>query len=83
MGRPKISVIVPVFNGARTLETSLHSVWTQTYQAYELLVIDGASTDGTLSILQANKERIHVWLSEPDKGVYDAINKGIESSTWS
>ncbi len=78
MGRPKISVIVPVFNGARTLETSLHSVWTQTYQAYELLVIDGASTDGTLSILQANKERIHVWLSEPDKGVYDAINKGIE-----
>lgn len=78
MDKPKISVIVPVFNGERTLGNSLHSVWTQTYTAYELLVIDGGSTDGTLSILQANEERIHLWVSEPDKGVYDAINKGIE-----
>lgn len=78
MDKPKISVIVPVFNGERTLGNSLHSVWTQTYTAYELLVIDGGSTDGTLSILQANEEHIHLWVSEPDKGVYDAINKGIE-----
>jgi glycosyltransferase involved in cell wall biosynthesis len=84
MTHPSISVIIPVFNAKRTLANALQSVWEQTLPAHEVLVIDGESNDGTLEIIQANQSRITHWLSEPDRGVYDAINKGIRmaSGDW-
>ena len=81
MTQPAISVIIPVFNAKRTLANALQSVWEQTFPAYEVLVIDGGSTDGSIEIIQANQSRITHWLSEPDRGVYDAINKGIRKAT--
>jgi putative colanic acid biosynthesis glycosyltransferase len=81
MKGPVISVIIPVFNGAKTLEAALHSVWNQSYTEREIIVIDGASTDGTVSILESNTQRIDRWISEPDTGVYSAINKGIRHAT--
>jgi putative colanic acid biosynthesis glycosyltransferase len=81
MNRPKISVIIPVFNSRRTLEASLRSVQEQTLPAFEIIVIDGGSSDGSLEIIKANQEKITCWVSEHDKGVYDAINKGIRRAT--
>ena len=81
MTQPAISVIIPVFNAKRTLANALQSVWQQTYPAHEVLVIDGGSTDGTIELIQANQSRINYWISEPDRGVYDAINKGIRKAT--
>ncbi len=84
MSRPKISVIIPVFNSRRTLEASLRSVQEQTLPAFEVIVIDGGSSDGSIDIIKANQEKITYWVSELDKGVYDAINKGIRraSGDW-
>ena len=81
MTQPSISVIIPVFNAKRTLANALQSVWEQTFPAHEVLVIDGGSTDGTVEIIQANQSRITHWISESDRGVYDAINKGIRKAT--
>ncbi len=81
MKKPTISIIIPVFNGKRTLEKTLRSVWAQSLPALEILVIDGGSTDGTQAIIQAHENRISYWISEPDKGVYSAINKGIRKAT--
>jgi glycosyltransferase involved in cell wall biosynthesis len=81
MTQPSISVIIPVFNAKHTLANALQSVWEQTFPAHEVLVIDGGSTDGTLELIQANQSRINHWISEPDRGVYDAINKGIQKAT--
>jgi len=81
MNQPTISVIIPVFNAKRTLANALQSVWHQTFQAHEVLVIDGGSTDGTVQIIQANQSSITYWISERDGGVYDAINKGIQRAT--
>ncbi|MFM7729024.1 MAG: glycosyltransferase family 2 protein [Flavobacteriales bacterium] len=78
---PSISVIIPVYNGKRTLAEALKSVWQQTLPAFEILVIDGGSSDGTIDLLQASAHRITHWVSEPDRGVYDAINKGIRKAT--
>jgi glycosyltransferase involved in cell wall biosynthesis len=77
---PKISVIVVVFNGVETLEKTIISVLRQTYNNVELLIIDGGSTDGTLDILKNNKSNNLFWVSEPDKGIYDAMNKGIQKA---
>jgi glycosyltransferase involved in cell wall biosynthesis len=76
---PTLTIIVPVFRAEKTLQASLDSVLSQEFRDWELLVLDGASPDGTLAIAQeaARKDdRIRV-ISEPDKGVYDAMNKGI------
>lgn len=81
MNRPKISVIIPAFNSRRTLEAAISSVREQSFSAHEILVIDGGSTDGTLDIIKANQSLITYWVSEEDKGVYDAINKGIRRAT--
>lgn len=78
---PKISAIIVVFNGAKTIEKAIKSVLGQTYKNLELLIIDGASTDGTLEILKDNKTENLSWISEPDKGIYDAMNKGIKKAT--
>jgi glycosyltransferase involved in cell wall biosynthesis len=75
--RPLISVIVAVFNGTTTLQQCIDSVASQTYHDIELIVIDGGSTDGTVDILKANASKLAYWISEPDKGIYNAWNKAL------
>lgn len=74
---PSISIIVAVFNSEATLQQCIDSVTQQTYPNKELIIIDGGSTDGTVEILRANSERISYWISEPDRGIYSALNKGL------
>jgi glycosyltransferase involved in cell wall biosynthesis len=76
-----ISVVVAVRNAAGTIERCLDSVAAQSHAAAELVVIDGASTDGTVEILAGNSDRISCWTSEPDAGVYEAWNKALERAT--
>jgi len=73
----KISVITVCYNSARTLERSLLSVAGQDWSAIEHIVIDGASTDGTTEILERFRSRLAYSVSEPDNGIYDAMNKGL------
>jgi hypothetical protein len=77
----RISVIVVTYNVAKTLQACLNSIYAQTYPAIELIIIDGDSTDGTKEILAANSNHINYWISEPDKGIYDAMNKGLKQAT--
>lgn len=76
--KPLISVITVVFNGEKHLEQTIQSVLDQNYENIEYLIIDGGSTDRTLEIIQKYEDRIDYWVSEPDKGIYDAMNKGID-----
>ncbi len=77
----KISVITAVFNKRDTIAGALDSVLAQSHPDVELIVIDGGSTDGTLDVLQGYADRIAVLVSEPDQGIYDALNKGIKFAT--
>jgi glycosyltransferase involved in cell wall biosynthesis len=77
----KISVVTAVFNAASTIEQALTSVAGQTDADIEHVVVDGASSDGTLSILHAHRHSISILVSEPDSGIYDALNKGIVHAT--
>lgn len=77
---PLISIIVAVFNGEATLEQCIDSFAQQTYPNKELVVIDGGSHDGTVDILKANSEYISYWVSEPDRGIYNAWNKGLKQA---
>lgn len=77
---PLISVIVAVFNGAKTLQQCIDSVAQQTYANKELIIIDGGSKDGTVDLLKANSEQISYWISEPDRGIYNAWNKGLSQA---
>jgi putative colanic acid biosynthesis glycosyltransferase len=81
MSQPTISIIIPVFNARRTLESALHSIWEQSLQAHEIIVIDGGSTDGSTELIKSHQANITNWISERDSGVYDAINKGIQKAT--
>lgn len=73
-----ISIIIPTYNSAKTINRCLDSIVAQTYKDYEVLVMDGCSKDETIDIVRAYKnEQIHLY-SEPDKGIYDAMNKGIK-----
>jgi len=74
---PLISVIIAVFNGKTTLQQCIDSVAQQTYPNKELIIIDGGSNDGTVELLNANREKIAYWISEPDRGIYNAWNKGL------
>lgn len=76
-----ISVITVVWNGATTIEDTILSVINQDYPDVEYIVIDGVSTDGTLDILEKYRGKISKIISESDKGIYDAMNKGIINST--
>lgn len=76
----KISVVTAVYNRKHTVAYALDSVLSQTYPNVEPVVIDGASTDGTRDVLELYRARIPVLVSEPDKGIYDALNKGIRHS---
>jgi glycosyltransferase involved in cell wall biosynthesis len=77
----KISLIIAVFNGAKTLQQCLDSVVSQSYSNVELIIIDGGSTDGTVDLIKENQESISYWISEPDLGIYNAWNKGLEKAT--
>lgn len=79
-GRQLVSVIVVTYNAAQTLQKCLDSICSQTYPHIELVVIDGNSTDDTPAILQANAHHITYWKSEPDQGIYDAMNKGVKQA---
>lgn len=78
---PKISIITPSFNQAKFIEETIRSVIVQGYPNLEYIIIDGGSTDGSVEIIKKYEENIHYWISEPDLGVYDALNKGLERST--
>ncbi len=77
----KISVITAVYNGQETVSQTLNSVLSQSYKLVESIVIDGASTDGTLAVIEAYRHRLSVFISEGDSGIYDALNKGIKHAT--
>jgi glycosyltransferase involved in cell wall biosynthesis len=78
---PLISVITVCYNSAHTLERALVSVASQDWPHVEHIVIDGASKDGSLEIIQRNAQKIAHIVSEPDKGIYDAMNKGLRLAT--
>jgi len=75
-----VSVIIVTYNAGQTLQKCLDSIFAQDYPAIELVVIDGGSTDGTTAILQGNAQRITYWKSEPDEGIYHAMNKGTQQA---
>lgn len=78
---PKVSIITVCYNSEKTIEDTLQSVINQSYPDIEYIVIDGASTDSTLSIINKYKDKIATIVSEKDNGIYDAINKGINLAT--
>jgi glycosyltransferase involved in cell wall biosynthesis len=78
---PTLSVITVVYNNVADIGRTLLSVLNQTHPAIEYIVIDGCSTDGTLDIINTYKNRIAKLVSEPDKGIYDAMNKGLAMAT--
>lgn len=78
---PKISIVTPVFNGEKYIEDTIISVLSQGYDNLEYIVIDGASTDNTLSIIKKYDQHISLILSEPDGGMYDALDKGLKLAT--
>ncbi|GAO29739.1 glycosyltransferase, group 2 family protein [Geofilum rubicundum JCM 15548] len=78
---PKVSIITVVFNARSTLERTIQSVRSLDYSHVEYLVVDGGSTDGTLDIIRRYEAHINAWISEPDKGLYDAMNKGLNMAT--
>lgn len=75
--RPLITIIIAVFNGAKTLQQCIDSVIQQSYPNKQLIIIDGGSNDGTVELLEANNQSISYWISEPDAGIYNAWNKGL------
>jgi acetyltransferase-like isoleucine patch superfamily enzyme len=80
-GGPIVSIVVAVRNAAATIDGALASAFGQTYPSIEVIVVDGASTDGTAALVEAHADRLAWWVSEPDGGIGDAWNKGIARST--
>jgi glycosyltransferase involved in cell wall biosynthesis len=79
--RPPITLITVVYNGKEHLLEAMRGVWAQTYPHVEYIVVDGGSTDGTVELIRGHEARIHQWVSEPDGGLYDAMNKGVAMAT--
>jgi len=77
----KISIITVVLNNSKCVEDCIQSVIGQTYADVEYIVVDGGSKDGTLDIIKKYNDKIARWISEPDQGIYDAMNKGIKLSS--
>lgn len=80
-GKPLISIVTVVFNGEKYLEETIQSVINQTYDNMEYIIIDGNSTDETISIIKNYEDKVDYWLSERDDGIYDAWNKGLSLAT--
>ena len=81
MNKPIITIITVSYNAKSIIEETILSVINQTYPNIEYIVIDGGSTDGTIDIIKKYENKITQWISEPDKGIYDAMNKGINLAT--
>lgn len=77
----KVSIITATFNSSKTILDTLNSLNIQTYEDIEYIVIDGASSDNTISVVKENCSRVATIISEPDEGIYDALNKGIYAAT--
>jgi len=77
----KFSVITVVYNASKVLEQTLLSIINQTYNNIEYIIIDGGSTDGTTDLIKQYQSCLFYWVSEPDKGIYDAMNKGLREAT--
>tara|TARA_Y100001970_G_scaffold136342_1_gene167778 strand:- start:3344 stop:4213 length:870 start_codon:yes stop_codon:yes gene_type:complete len=75
--KPLISIITVTLNSQKYLDQTLKSIFNQRYKNYELIIIDGKSKDKTLSIIKKHEKKIDYWVSEKDKGIYDAFNKGM------
>ena len=80
----KITIITVTFNRAHVIRSAIEGVLLQKYKNYEYIIVDGASKDNTIDILKEYEPKFEGrlrWISEPDKGLYDAINKGIKMAT--
>ena len=77
----KVSIITVVYNGAEFIRDCIESVLSQTYADIEYIIVDGKSTDGTVDIVKSYGTNVALFISEPDKGLYDAMNKGIRRAT--
>lgn len=78
---PKITVVTVVYNAVNDIKKTMESVLNQDYPNIEYIIIDGGSTDGTVDIITKHQHAIAYWVSEPDRGIYDAMNKGTENAT--
>lgn len=78
---PKISIITICYNSKRTIENTIKSIVSQSYVNREYIIVDGGSTDGTLSVIDRYRDSVDVVVSEPDNGISDAFNKGIRLAT--
>jgi len=79
----KVSIITATYNSEKTLATCMNSVLNQSHSDIEYVIVDGVSKDGTMALIES-KAKAHsniVYVSEPDKGIYDALNKGIQMAT--
>ncbi|MDR6762508.1 glycosyltransferase involved in cell wall biosynthesis [Flavobacterium sp. 2755] len=81
MNKIKITVVTVVYNGADIIENTIANLINQTYDNIEYIIVDGGSKDGTQDIIRKYEEKISLWKSEPDKGIYDAMNKAIQLAT--
>jgi glycosyltransferase involved in cell wall biosynthesis len=79
--KPLVTIITVVFNNVRTLEQTIKSVINQSYRNIEYIIIDGGSTDGSVDLIKKHESQINYWVSEPDKGIYYAMNKGLSIAT--
>lgn len=76
----RVSIVMATFNCAKVIEQAISSVVNQTYDNIELIIIDGGSTDGTIDIIKKYEDKIVYWVSEPDTGIYNALNKGVKQA---
>lgn len=81
MEYPKISIVTPVFNQVNFIKETIQSILSQGYPNLEYIIIDGGSTDGTVDIIKKYESQLAYWVSEPDNGMYDALQKGFDHST--
>lgn len=79
--RPRLSIIVATYNAEHVLERCVRSIFDQSFRDWELIVIDGGSTDGTVAVIQSHSDHIAYWHSRPDAGIYDAWNQALRHAT--